>query len=120
MLYTMSSKTFTFTHGDIFMAYQITLSDQEYATLATEAARSGLQPETLLHEMIQRLPSSNQANRPLTEQEFLEKQYREGKILHIPTRQPLTQEEQARREQLAQLFSGGKPGSEMVIKDRSI
>ena len=39
------------------MAYQITLSDQEYAALATEAAKSGLQPEALLHEMIQRLQS---------------------------------------------------------------
>src|SRR5690348_6229150 len=118
--YTMSNKALTFTHGGTFMAYQITLSDQEYAALAKEAAKSGLQPEALLHEIIQRLPSSHQIKRPLTEQEFLEKQYREGKILYIPTRQPLTQEEQIRREQLAQLFSGGKPGSEMIIEDRGI
>ena len=100
------------------MAYQITLSDQEYATLATEAAKSGLQPETFLHELIQRLQSPNQAKRPLTEREFIEQQYREGKILHIPTLRPLTQEEQIEREQLAQLFSGGKSASEMVIEDR--
>ncbi len=100
------------------MAYQITLTDQEYATLATEAAKNGLQPEMLLREMIQRLRSSSQGKSSLTEDEFLEKQYREGKILNIPTRRRLTPEEQARREYLAQLFAGGKPASEMVIEDR--
>src|ERR1051326_8719864 len=41
--------------GRISMAYQITLSDQEYAALATAAAKSGTKPEQLLHDMIQRL-----------------------------------------------------------------
>lgn len=100
------------------MAYQITLTDQEYAMLATAAAKDGLQPETLLHDMIQRLQSSSQVKRPLTEDEFLEQQYREGKILNIPTRRPLTPEERTRRERLAQLFAGGKSASEMVIEDQ--
>jgi hypothetical protein len=49
---------------------------------------------------------------------LMEKQYREGKILNIPVRRPLTRQEQAERERLARLFSGGKPASEMAIEDR--
>jgi hypothetical protein len=56
--------------------------------------------------------------RPLTRQEFLEKLYREGKILNIPTREPLTEEEEARRTRLAQATAGGKPVSEIVIEGR--
>ncbi len=103
------------------MAYQmiLTLTDQEYAVLSAEAAKNGKRPETLLHEiMMQRLQTPPQVKRPLTEDEFMEQQYREGKILNIPTRRPLTQEELAERERLAQLFSGGKPASEMIIEDR--
>ncbi len=103
------------------MAYQmtVTLTDQEYTALAAEAAKSGKQAEALLHEILmQRLQPALPAKRPLTEQEFMEKLYREGKILNIPTRRPLTQEEKAKREQLAQAFAGGKPASEMVIEDR--
>ena len=52
--------------GGIIMAYQITLSDQEYAALAAAAAKSGAEPEQLLHDMIQRLQTSSQRKRPLT------------------------------------------------------
>ncbi len=100
------------------MAYQITLSDQEYAALATAAAKSGTEPEQLLHDMIQRLQTSSQRKHPLTVHEIVEKQYHEGKISHIPTRQPLTQAEREAREQCARRFAGGKPASEMVIEDR--
>ena len=100
------------------MAYQITLSDQEYATLATEAAKSGLQPETFLHEMIQRLQSPTQAKRPLTEREFIEQQYRNGELINLPTGESLSLEEQAELERLSQVFQGGKPLSEIVIEDR--
>jgi len=54
----------------------------------------------------------------LTGREFMEQQYREGKILDVPLRRPWTPQERALREQLAQAFSGGKPLSEMVIEDR--
>ena len=102
------------------MAFEMTikLTDHEYAALAAEAARNGKQPEMLLHEMIQRLQPSSQVKRPMTDQEFMEKLYREGKILNIPTRRYLSEEEKAERERLAQVFAGGKPVSEMVIEDR--
>jgi hypothetical protein len=56
--------------------------------------------------------------RPLTEREFVEKLYREGKVLNIPTWKPLTEEEKAKRAQLAQAFAGKKPLSETVIEGR--
>ncbi len=100
------------------MSYQITLNDQEYAALAAAAAKSGTDPEQLLHEMIQRLEKSPQRKRPLTAYEIVEKQYHEGKISHIPTRQPLTQEEREVRERRVHEYAGGKAASEMVIEDR--
>ena len=100
------------------MAYQITLNDQEYAALAAAAAKSGTDPEQLLREMIQHLQTSSQRKRSLTAYEVVEKQYREGKISHIPTRQQLTQEERDARERRARDFSGGKSASEMIIEDR--
>jgi hypothetical protein len=102
------------------MTYQVTiiLTDQEYAALAAEAAKSGKQPEALIRDMVRRLQSSSQSERPMTEREFEEKLYREGLIENIPTRRPLTPEEQAERERLGQLFAGGKPMSEMIIEDR--
>jgi len=57
-------------------------------------------------------------SRPLTGREFVEKLYREGKVLNIPTWKPLTEEEEARRTQLAQACTGGKPLSEIVIEGR--
>ena len=103
------------------MAYQITvhLTDQEYAALAAEVARSGKQPEMILHELMSekfRTPSS--AKSSLTEHEFMEQLYREGDLLNIPSRRPLTAQERDLREHLAQVFSGGKSASEMVIEDR--
>lgn len=100
------------------MTYQIILNDQEYAALAAAAARSGTDPEQLLREMIQRLPTSPRKKRPLSAYEVVEKQYHEGKISHIPTRQQLTQEEREARERRARDYAGGKPASEMVIEDR--
>lgn len=102
------------------MAYQISLNDQDYEILAAEAARSGSgkQPEEFLHDVIQRLQPPSQAKHPMTLRELVEKQYREGKISHIPTREPLTEEEREALEQSAQWFAGGKPLSEMIIEDR--
>lgn len=100
--------------------YQVTvqLTDQEYAVLMAEAAKSGKQPEMLLHELIRRLQMSSQKKTPLTGRALAERLYREGKVLNLPTRRPLTSDEMAERERLAQVFTGGKPASEMVIEDR--
>jgi hypothetical protein len=114
----LPERGFSLSGGGISMTYQITLNDQEYAALAAAAAKSGTDPEQLLREMIQHLQTSSQRKRPLTAREVVEKQYREGKISHIPTRQPLTQEEREARERRARDFAGGKPASEMVIEDR--
>lgn len=103
------------------MAHQVTLtlSDQEYEALSTEAAKQGKQPEDFLWEIVvESLESSPRVKRPMTADEFEEMLYREGAIENIPTREPLTPEEQAERERLGQLFAGGKPMSEMVIEDR--
>ncbi|HEY4035581.1 MAG TPA: hypothetical protein VGL94_16610 [Ktedonobacteraceae bacterium] len=56
--------------------------------------------------------------RPLTGREFVEKLYREGKVLNIPTWKPLTEEEKAERAQLSQALARGKPLSEIVIEGR--
>ena len=100
------------------MAHEITLTDREYAILATEAQKSGLQPETLLHEIIQRLQPSSQEKGPMPSRELTEKLYREGKLLNLATRRPLSPEEQSERERLARLFAGDKLASDMVIEDR--
>ena len=97
----------------------ITLDDQEYETLVAEAAKNGIRPETLLHEiMAQRLLASMQTSRPLTEQEFMEKLYRDGDLINLPSNEPLTSEEEAERERLGKLFASGKPLSEMILEDR--
>ncbi len=103
------------------MAYQmmVTLSDQEYTALKAEAAKSGKNPEMLLHEiMAQRLQPSSPTNHPLTGREFMEQQYHEGKILNLPTRQGLSQERQADFERLRHLFADSTPLSDIVIEDR--
>jgi hypothetical protein len=100
------------------MAHQINLSDEEYEILAAEAARSGLDPEQLLHKTICKMQPSTQRKRPSFAQELMERQYLEGKIARIPTGDPLTQEELNAIEMCAKWFAGGKPLSEMIIEDR--
>ena len=56
--------------------------------------------------------------RPLTGYAFMEQLYREGKLLNLPKPQPLSPEEQAERERLAQLFAGGKFMSEIINEGR--
>ncbi len=55
---------------------------------------------------------------PLTSHEFMEQLYREGKLLNLPNPQPLSPEEQAERERLAQLLAGGKSMSEIISEGR--
>ena len=102
------------------MEYQITvhLTDQEYSALVAEATRSGKQPETILHELMSERFQTSSITKPLTSHEFMEQQYREGKLLNIPLRRPWTPQERALREQLGRELSKGKPLSEIVIEDR--
>lgn len=96
----------------------VTLSDQEYAILQEIAASSGQQPEMLLHEIMARSLKVPAPSHPLTGREFMELLYHEGELLNLPTPQPLTQEEQAEREQLGRVFGGCKSLTEIVIEDR--
>ncbi len=73
--------------------------------------------ESLLEGIKEQEPKATQP-RPLVVQDLMEKLYHDGTILNIPTREPLTEEEQEERERLAQKYGGGKPASEMVIEDR--
>jgi hypothetical protein len=103
------------------MAYQITvhLTDQEYIALTAEATRSGKPPETILHELMsERFRTSFVKGPSLTGREFMEQQYREGKMLNVPLRRPWTPQERALREQLGRELSKSKPLSEIVIEDR--
>lgn len=102
------------------MAHQMTmiLTDEEYQKLVTTASKSGTNPETLLHDMIERLPSPKEGQHTLTERELAEKLYREGKLASLATKRPLSQEEQEERERLIQRLARGKPASEMIIEDR--
>ncbi len=104
-----------------FMAYQmtITLTDQEYAQLIEAAARSGKPLETLVHEALApKLDEAQVHDTMMSNQEFNEYLLHKGTILNIATKPPLTPEEIALKEELAQAFAGGKSAAEMVIEDR--
>ncbi len=103
------------------MAHQmlLTLTDQEYAALRAEAARTGTPLEAVLHAAIAPLvPAPAPDQSPMTEQEFVEYLYHKGVIMNIPTHEPLSPDEEAELEDLAQLFAGGKMASDMVSEDR--
>ncbi len=79
-----------------------------YAALAEAAASSGIEPEQLLHEMLMRLQSAMQKKHLVIVYELSRRQYQEGKLSHLPNRQPITPEERVAREQRTQRFAGGK------------
>ena len=84
-----------------------------------EATKRGEQPETLLRDLIQRLPFSSQEAQTMTGRELAEKLHREGRLASLATRRPMTQEEREVRERFVQqLGKGSKSTSEMVIEDR--
>ena len=104
------------------MAYQmnVTLSDQEYTALKAEAARKGKPLDAFLHEVLAQhiQPSLEIKTHSLTRQEVQSYLYQQGVTEYIPTYEVDTQEEEAERKYLAQLFGQGKSVSEMVIEDR--
>lgn len=118
------------------MAYQITLTDAEYAALAKLAAERGAAVDTLVHEAIaewigeqeeieaEAAPQSEPEN-PLMKDPVIAYMLKVGHIRpsDVPTRYRETPEEWAERERLrAELAARVKPGnpsaSEMVIEDR--
>jgi hypothetical protein len=71
--------------------------------------------EQEIDAMISQYPCETDEDHPLT---FVERLYCNGAVFNIPTRKPLTEEEEARRTRLAQATAGGKPLSEIVIEGR--
>lgn len=102
------------------MAYQITLTDDEYERLSVAAAQQGKTIEELVRAALTtQLSRPPAAHKPaMTEHEFEEHLYRKGIIDHIPDQRPDTPEEAAERERLARGIGPGTPLSEMVIEDR--
>ena len=103
------------------MVYEVSLrlTDEEYAKLEAEAARSGKPVESIVHEsVVHRLYAASKPTHAMTSREFTEQQYREGKVLSLPTRKPLSTQEVVERERRAHLLAGGKSASEMVSEDR--
>ena len=89
------------------MAYQmtLTLTEQEYAALAEKAAQKGKKPEILLYEMMQEILQASLPKQSMSGRDFMEKLFLEGEIENLPTREVLSLEEQAEREQLGRLFN---------------
>lgn len=102
------------------MAHQMimTLTDEEYQKLVTTATRNGTTLETLLRELIERLPFLSKEQQALTERELAEKLYREGKLTMLATPYTLTAEDKAERARLARVFASDKLASDMIIGDR--
>lgn len=102
------------------MAYQITLTDDEYQRLSAAASQQGKTIEELVHAALTaQLPPSAAANKPaMTEREFEEHLYRKGIIDHIPDHWPDTPEEEAERERLVRSIGPGTPLAEIIIEDR--
>jgi len=99
------------------VSYQISvnLSDDEYAMLAAEAAKSGITVEAVAHERLSQQPGGrhNPDNQKI--QGYV---YRQGIVENLPTGETDTPEEEAEAERLARLFGGGTSAAEMVIEDR--
>jgi len=96
----------------------IELTEQEYATLAAEAAKSGKKPETLLHEMMRQHLLAEKEKRKLSGEEIDEMLFREGLVDNLPTRRFLTYEELAERVRVGEYFSSERSMSEIVKEDR--
>ncbi|MGH2514478.1 MAG: hypothetical protein ACRDHP_02375 [Ktedonobacterales bacterium] len=88
------------------MAYQITLSEEDYAALSAASASSGAPIEQLVHEAI-----ATRFSAPAPVKQIGSYRY--------PTGEPITEAELAEIEKLAQEIGSEKPWlSDMVIEDR--
>ncbi len=88
------------------------------AMIAVQATPSTVQQTTTNVPLGKSTSGTWPVVRPLTGSDFMQQLYREGKLLNLPKPQPLSPEEQAERERLARLFTGGKPMSEIIIEGR--
>lgn len=88
------------------MAHQITLADEDYATLEAASARTGVPVEELVR-------------RAIAECFATPSQPTQTGAYSFPSGTSLTRDELAAMEQLAQEIGGEKPwASDMVIEDR--
>ncbi|HUY79402.1 MAG TPA: hypothetical protein VMV29_21710 [Ktedonobacterales bacterium] len=89
------------------MAYQITLTDDEYAALSAAASQQGEPIAELVHKAIASQYTMSSAIRP-----------QQG-TYSIPTGKPISPSLKAEMEQLAERIGNEKPWlSDMVIEDR--
>lgn len=105
------------------MAYQISLTDEEYAALKAAAQLRKSTVEALVHEALAerfeaaeplgRAPKQIHSRDPLAEY-----MYQVGHLRELPGGAVESAEEEAELESLAQSVGPGKPASEMVIEDR--
>ena len=105
------------------MAYQITLTDGEYAALKAAAERRKSTIEALVHEALterfETAPQGNSTSERLQAADPLaEYMYQTGHLRELPTGELESPEEETELESLAQSAGPGKPASEMVIEDR--
>ncbi|HLJ81553.1 MAG TPA: hypothetical protein VKT52_08715 [Ktedonobacterales bacterium] len=102
------------------MAYQITLTDDEYTALKAVAEQRGASVDALVHETLAReyeTTSTTQAT--AMDREFLEHLHRKGVLSHIATGEEDSAEEEAELEVIARRIGPEKPWlSEMIIEDR--
>jgi plasmid stability protein len=99
------------------MAYQITLTDDEYQRLSAAAAQQGKTIEELvraaLDESYAPWPEPSRHVDPLAAH-----MYRNGHLLELPMGEPDTPEEEAELDEIAGRILPGKMASDIVIEDR--
>jgi len=87
------------------VAYQIILSEEDYAALVAASTQTGEPIEQLVHEAIAARYESPSPTWPTGNYRY-------------PTGEPITDEEEEEMERLAQEIGPGKPLSEIIIEDR--
>lgn len=99
------------------MAYQITLTDEEYVALKAVAEQRGASVDTLVHEVLAREYEATSATQSALS--LAEVLYRAGHLRELATGEADTEEEEAELEEIARRIGPEKPWlSEMVIEDR--
>ncbi len=100
------------------MTHQLTLTDDEYAALAADAARRGQPVEDVVRELLAaRYPALAGQPQPSSDP-LIAYMLRMGHLRELPTGGQETPAEAAERERLARSVAPGQPASDMVIEDR--